>query len=200
MVPFNANGLFTMLGGKDKASQRLNAFFYNPDGSLAVTKSGGLHAELNNEPSIETPWLFDFLGQPWKTQEAVRKVLNTIWTNTPQGMPGNDDLGEMSSWYIWAAMGLYPQIPGRAELVLGSPLFPTIHIRRPVGDITIQASGAGTNAPYIQSLKLNGKPTTKTWLPETFVEHGGTLDFTLSPIPNKQWGTSANDAPPSFEP
>jgi len=200
MVPFNAQGLFTMLGGKEKASERLNAFFYNPDGSLSVTESGGLHAELNNEPSIETPWLFDFLGQPWKTQEAVRRVLNTIWTNSPKGMPGNDDLGEMSSWYVWSAMGMYPEIPGRAELVLGSPLFTAIHIRRAAGDIVVKAHGSGTNAPYVQSLKVNGKTTTKTWLPEGFVEHGGTLEFELSATPNKHWGTSAEDVPPSFEP
>ena len=200
MVPFNEQGLFTMLGGKEKASQRLNAFFYNPDGSLSVTESGGLHAELNNEPSIESPWLFDFLGQPWKTQEAVRRVLNTIWTNSPKGMPGNDDLGEMSSWYVWSAMGMYPEIPGRAELILGSPLFTTIHIRRAAGDIVVKAHGAGTNAPYVQSLKVNGKTTTKTWVPERFVEHGGTLEFELSATPNKHWGTSAEDTPPSFEP
>ena len=200
MVPFNAKGLFTLLGGPEKASQRLNAFFYNPDGSLAVTESGGLHAELNNEPSIETPWLFDFLGQPWKTQEAVRKVLNTIWTNSPKGMPGNDDLGEMSSWYVWSAIGMYPEIPGRAELVLGSPLFTSIHIRRPAGDITVKASGAGTNQPYVQSMRLNGASTSKTWLPESFVEHGGALEFELSATPDKQWGINPEDAPPSFEP
>jgi putative alpha-1,2-mannosidase len=97
-------------------------------------------------------------------------------------------------------MGLYPQIPGRAELVLGSPFFKTIHIRRPAGDIVINAHGADTNAPYIQGLKVNGKPTTKTWLPETFVEHGGTLDLELSTSPDKQWGTNPEDAPPSFEP
>ena len=200
MVPFNEKGLFAMLGGMEKASQRLNAFFYNSDGNLAVTESGGLHAELNNEPSIETPWLFDFVGQPWKTQEAVRRVLNTIWTNSPKGMPGNDDLGEMSSWYVWSAMGMYPEIPGRAELVLGSPLFTTIHIRRVAGDIVVKARGAGTNLPYVQSLTVNGESTTKTWLPESFVEHGGTLEFDLSASPDKQWGTRAEDAPPSFEP
>ncbi len=200
MVPFNAQGLFTMMGGNEKASQRLNAFFYNPDGSLAVTESGGLHAELNNEPSIETPWLFNFLGQPWKTQEAVRKVLNTIWINEPKGLPGNDDLGEMSSWYVWSAIGMYPEIPGRAELVLGSPLFMSIHIRRPAGDIVIKAPNAATNAPYVQSVKVNGNATTKTWLPEQFVAHGGTLDFDLGTTPNKDWGTGAADAPPSFQP
>jgi predicted alpha-1,2-mannosidase len=200
MVPFNVKGLFTMLGGKQNASRRLTAFFYKPDGSLAVTASGGLHAELNNEPSIETPWLFDFLGQPWKTQEAVRKVLNTIWTNSPQGLPGNDDLGEMSSWYVWAAMGMYPEIPGRAELVLGSPLFSTIHIRRTAGDIVVKARGAGTNAPYVQSLKVNGTSATRTWLPQSFVDHGGTLEFELGATPGRQWGAGADDAPPSFEP
>lgn len=200
MVPFNEKGLFTMLGGMEKARQRLNTFFYNPDGSLAVTESGGLHAELNNEPSIETPWLFNFLGQPWKTQEAVRKVLNSIWTNSPKGMPGNDDLGEMSSWYVWSAMGMYPEIPGRAELVLGSPVFSTIHIHRAGGDILVKAHGAGTNSPYVRSLKVNEESTTKTWLPESFVEHGGTVEFELSATPNKEWGSSAGDAPPSFEP
>ena len=200
MVPFNAKGLFTMLGGMNAASQRLNSFFYNSDGSLAVTESGGLHAELNNEPSIETPWLFDFLGQPWKTQEAVRRVLNTIWTNSPKGMPGNDDLGEMSSWYVWSAMGMYPEIPGRAELVLGSPLFTTIRIRRAAGDIVVKAHGAGTKAPYIQGLKVNGESTNKTWLAESFVLGGGTLEFELSATADKRWGTGTEDAPPSFEP
>ncbi len=200
MVPFNEKGLFTMLGGMEKASERLNAFFYTPDGNLAVTKSGGLHAELGNEPSIETPWLFDFLGQPWKTQEAVRKVLNTIWTNSPQGMPGNDDLGEMSSWYVWSAIGIYPEIPGRAELVLGSPLFSKITIRRTGGDIVVNANGAATNSPYVQSIKLDGQTQTKTWLPESFIERGGMIDFELGASPNKSWGTATEDAPPSFEP
>jgi predicted alpha-1,2-mannosidase len=200
MVPFNAKGLFTMLGGMEKASQRLNAFFYNSDGSLAVTKAGGLHAELDNEPSIETPWLFDFLGQPWKTQEAVRKVLNTIWTNSPKGMPGNDDLGEMSSWYVWSAMGMYPEIPGRAELVLGSPLFSKITVHRAGRDIVIEAGGAGTNSPYVRGLKVDGQTWTKTWLPERFVERGGTIEFDLSRSPDKKWGTAEGDAPPSFQP
>lgn len=200
MVPFNEKGLFSLLGGPEKASQRLNNFFYNPDGSLAVTESGGLHAELNNEPSIETPWLFDFLGQPWKTQEAVRKVVNTIWTNTPKGLPGNDDLGEMSSWYVWAAIGMYPEIPGRAELVLGSPLFAEVHIHRSHGDIVVKGSGAAADAPYIQSLKVNGRSTTRTWLPESFVEHGGTIEYKLNASPDQSWGIHPEDAPPSFEP
>jgi predicted alpha-1,2-mannosidase len=200
MVPFNEQRLFDLMGGRDKANARLDSFFHKPDGSWAVTESGGLHAELNNEPSIETPWLYDFSGQPWKTQSTVRQVLNTIWTNKPNGMPGNDDLGEMSSWFVWSALGLYPEIPARAELVLGSPLFPEVQIRRATAPITIKAAGAATDAPYVQSLRVNGVPSTKTWLSEDFLRHGGTLAFTLSTTPNKDWGTGAKAAPPSFAP
>jgi predicted alpha-1,2-mannosidase len=198
MVPFNVAGLFDAMGGRERAGVRLDSFFHQPGGAWAVTESGGLHAELNNEPSIETPWLYDFAGQPWKTQETVRQVLNTIWTNTPKGMPGNDDLGEMSSWYVWSAIGMYPEIPGRAELVLGSPLFPQVRIHRASGDIVIHAEGAATDAPYVHSLAVNGVPATRTWLGEKFLAHGGTLKFTLSATPDKTWGTAAADAPPSF--
>jgi putative alpha-1,2-mannosidase len=115
-------------------------------------------------------------------------------------MPGNDDLGEMSSWYVWSAMGMYPEIPGRAELVLGSPLFSKIHIHRTQGDIEISATGAATNAPYVRSLKVNGNSSTKTWLSESFLQHGGKLEFELGATPEKSWGTGPMDAPPSFEP
>jgi predicted alpha-1,2-mannosidase len=200
MVPFNVRGLFDKLGGNEAANARLDAFFHQPDGAWAVTESGGLHAELNNEPSIQTPWLFDFSGQPWKTQETVRQVLNTIWTNTPKGMPGNDDLGEMSSWYVWSAIGMYPEIPGRAELVLGSPLFPEIQIQRATGNIEIKAKGASTDTPYVQELRVNGKATSKTWLAEDFLSRGGLIEYSLSTSPDKHWGIDAGDAPPSFAP
>ena len=147
MVPFNEAGLFQAMGGTAKAAARLDRFFYDEHGAPAVTEAGPLHAELNNEPSIETPWLYDWAGQPWKTQQLVRQVLNTIWRNAPDGIPGNDDLGEMSSWAVFASMGLYPEIPGRAELVLGSPLFPSITVHRPGGDVRIVADGAAPDAP-----------------------------------------------------
>ena len=198
MVPFNEAGLFKAMGGTAKASARLDRFFYNEKGEPAVTNAGPLHAELNNEPSIETPWLYDFAGQPWKTQQLVRQVLNTIWTNTPSGIPGNDDLGEMSSWAVFASLGLYPEIPGRAEFLLGSPRFPKIVVHRPGGEIAISAGGGGTDAPYVKSLRVNGSASTRTWLPESFALQGGTLDFELSATPNKQWGTGADDRPPSF--
>ena len=198
MIPFNVHGLFAAMGGEAKAAARLDAFFYEA-GKPAVTKAGPLHAELDNEPSIETPWLYNFLGQPWKTQQLVRQVLNTIWPDSPSGIPGNDDLGEMSSWAVFASLGFYPEIPGRAELVLGSPLFPYIRIHRPAGDILIHAPAANAQAAYIQSLTVNGKPSTATYLPETFGLKGGTLDFKLSDTPNQTWGTGPQDCPPSFD-
>jgi putative alpha-1,2-mannosidase len=198
MVPFNVAGLFDQMGGRDKAAARLDHFFYDDKGAPAVTKSGPLHAELDNEPSIETPWLYDFAAQPWKTQQLVRQVLNTIWKNAPDGIPGNDDLGEMSSWAVFAMMGFYPEIPGRAELVLGSPLFTAVTVHRASGDVHVIAPAAATDAPYVQSLKVNGKATSKTWLPESFTLKGGTLEFDLSGTPNKSWGTQTDDQPPSF--
>jgi len=200
MVPFDPAGLFAQMGGIDKAAARMDRFFYNADGSLAVTKSGASHAELDNEPSIASPWLYDFVGQPWKTQEVVRAAMKQIWTNVPNGISGNDDLGEMSSWYVWAALGMYPLYPGRAELVLGSPLFEEATINGAGVRTTIHAKGAGMDAPYIASLSVNGKSSDREWLPASFVATGGTLDYTLSKTAQKTWGARAEDAPPSFGP
>jgi predicted alpha-1,2-mannosidase len=200
MVPFNVAGLFEQMGGVDKATSRLDHFFYNDDLSPAVTNAGPLHAELNNEPSIETPWLYLFAHKPWKTQQLVREVLNTIWTNTPAGIPGNDDLGEMSSWCVFASIGLYPEIPGRAELVIGSPLFPEIVVHRTGGDLRITAPDAATDSPYVQRLLVNGSASTKTFLSESLALHGGTLHFVLAAKPDKTWGVRTGDAPPSFSP
>jgi hypothetical protein len=96
-------------------------------------------------------------------------------------------------------MGMYPVIPGRAELVLNSPLFPEVEINRPGGQkLTIKAPGAATTVPYVTGLRVNGVTTTRTWLPESFVNNGGTVDFTLSSTPDVNWGTAPTDAPPSF--
>jgi len=198
MVPFDAAGLFEQLGGAQASIARLDAFFRNPDGSWAVTKSGPLHAELDNEPSIAAPWLYNFVGQPWKTQATVRAAMRQIWTNTPEGISGNDDLGQMSSWYVWSALGLYPVYPGRAELVIGSPLFARAVVSRPGARIEILGHGAGAQAPYVQSLRVNGQGSDRAWLPADFIERGGTLEFELGTSPNEGWGT--RELPPSFGP
>jgi predicted alpha-1,2-mannosidase len=200
MVPFDPAGLFQALGGRDKALAALDGFFRDSDGKWAVTKAGPLHSELDNEPSVASPWLYDFAGAPWKTQAVVREAMRRIWTNSPNGISGNDDLGEMSSWYVWAAMGLYPLYPGRADLVIGSPLFPDILVKRPGGAIHIVAEGAAADAPYVHALSVNGRAISRPWLDEGFVRRGGELRFSLSATPDEVWGTAPNDAPPSYGP
>ncbi|MEI9932985.1 MAG: GH92 family glycosyl hydrolase [Rhizomicrobium sp.] len=200
MVPFDPAGLFAQLGGVDKASKRLDQFFYNADGRLAVTKSGDSHAELDNEQSIVSPWLYDFTGAPWKTQEVVRAAMKQIWTNAPDGISGNDDLGEMSSWYVWAALGLYPLYPGRAELVLGSPLFEEATVSRPGGALTIHAQAAAMDTPFISTALFDGASLEKPWLPASVALNGGTLAYTMAKVPNKAWGAKPESAPPSFGP
>ncbi|MFJ2830143.1 GH92 family glycosyl hydrolase [Streptomyces sp. NPDC087263] len=199
MVQHNPAGLFAAMGGKDAALDRLDTFFHNADGSWAFTGSGGDKSELDNEPSINVPYLYDYAGEPYKTQETVRAAMNQLWSTGPGGIPGNDDLGAMSSWYVFSALGMYPQVPSRAELTLSSPLFPRVEIDRPGGaDIKIRATGASADTPYVQSLKVNGRTSDRAWLPASFVRNGGTLDYTLGATPNKQWAGSAAAAPPSF--
>lgn len=200
MVPFDVHGLFEQLGGYAKATQRLDRFFHDDNGHWALTGAGPLHAELDNEPSVATPWLYAFAGQPSKTQEAVRIVVNTLWKNAPEGIPGNDDLGEMSSWYVWSALGMYPAIPGRAELVLGSPLFPRAVVHRAAGDVTIEAEGASAETPFVHALWVNGQPHDSPWLPADFATRGGHLKFELKASPSATWGTDIRKAPPSFPP
>ncbi len=199
MVPFDARGLFDLMGGNEAAGRRLDDFFHNADGSWALTRLGSLKAEMDNEPSTGAPWLYLFAGRPFRTQAAVRQAVNTLWANGPYGIPGNDDLGAMSAWYVWSAMGLYPFYPGRAELLVASPLFPRLEVRRANGTtIIVTAPDATPAAPYVQSLRVDGRETTRPWLPEVFVSDGGTLEFHLTATPNPTWGSQPGDAPPSF--
>lgn len=199
MVQHDPAGLFAAMGGRDEALDRLDAFFHTADGKWAFTGRGGEKSEMDNEPSINVPYLYAYAGAPYKTQETVRAAMGALWSTQPGGIPGNDDLGAMSSWYVFSALGMYPQVPSRAELVLGSPLFPRIEIDRPAGnDISIRAAGAAADAPYVRSLKVNGRASDRPWLPASFVEDGGRLDYTLSRTADRTWGADAADAPPSF--
>lgn len=106
----------------------------------------------------------------------------------------------MSSWYVWAALGMYPEIPGRAELLLGSPLFPRAVVHGGGGDLTTDAPGATTGVPYVRSLRVDGQAQERPWLSPELVAHGGHLHFTLGQKPNPAWGSATGDAPPSFAP
>ena len=197
MVPFNEEGLFQLIGGDQTACKRLDGFFHSSDGSWAFS-AGKLHPGMDNEPSIETPWLYNFCGEPYHTQETVAAIREQLWNTTPGGIPGNDDLGEMSSWYVWSALGLYPEIPGRAELVLASPLFERAVIHRTAGDIVIEAQRASPTAMYVGSVKLNGRTLRNDWLAPSFLLGPQRLVFSLQSQPNPEWGVRQATPPPSF--
>jgi hypothetical protein len=194
MVPYNVRGLFDAMGGNAAVTPRLDKFFEKLN-----TSANEPHAFMANEPSFEVPWEYVWAGAPHKTQDVVRRSADLLFKPTPDGLPGNDDLGATSSWYVWAALGMYPEIPGRAELVLASPLFPRITITRPGGQrIVIEAPGASVDVKYVHGLKVNGRTSTRAWLPESFANSGGTLRYQLRAQPNPSWGAAPADAPPSF--
>ncbi len=194
MVPFNLHGLFNALGGNADVVRRLDTFFSQLNAGLDQP-----YAFLGNEPSFAVPWEYDYAGAAYKTQQVVHQIVNTLYHPGPQGLPGNDDLGEMSSWYVFAALGMYPETPGTASLVLASPLFPSITLTRASGQIIqINAPAVSANSFYVQRLTVNGLLSTRPWLPAAFIERGGTLDYTLGRLPDRIWGAQSADAPPSY--
>nr|WP_246232351.1 GH92 family glycosyl hydrolase [Nakamurella aerolata] len=194
MVPQDVSGLSTLLGGDAATAARLDDFFRNPDGSWATR--GGTRYDPTNEPGIHTPWMYNAIGMPWKTQQTVRAYASGVYGPGTGGLPGNDDLGTMSAWYVFAALGIYPQNPARADLLLAAPLFPKAVIARPSGQrIQIDAPNTSADNQYIQSATVNGAGTTRSWLDESMVQRGGTVSLTLGPTPNTGWGSAPADRP-----
>ncbi len=196
MVPFNYKALGAAMGGPEAASKRLDAFF--TELNVGDQSTNAWMAWLGNEPCVETPWIYDFWGAPYKTQSVVRRAMNELYSGNPIGYAGNDDLGEMSSWYVFAALGMFPELPGTDVLVVGSPLFPQAVVHLQTGTITITASGAGHDSPFVQSLMVNGQPWNKPWLRLSDVRNNGTMAYKLGATPNTSWGTAPTDVPPSY--
>lgn len=193
MVPFDLKGLAEKMGRADAAAKRLDIFLTKLNDGFRSK-----YAYMGNEPCSEVPWIYDFLNRSYKTQEAVRRCVTELFSNKPVAYPGNDDLGQMSSWYIFSALGIYPELPGSDVLVLGSPLFSKAVLHLTDGDVTIIGKGAGKNSPYVQSLKVNGKTWNKPWIRFSDISNGGTMVFDLSSRPSKKWGSDPADAPPSY--
>jgi predicted alpha-1,2-mannosidase len=195
MIPHNMRGLFERIGGNDAVVRRLDTFFteFNagPDRPYFF---------IGNEPVFPVPWAYNYAGRPWKTQGLTRRVLAELFTDTPGGIPGNDDLGATSSWVVFAAVGIYPSVPGVGGFSLNSPLFPEMKIRmgRTGRVLRIVGEGAAAGTPYVQELRLNGEPYERTWLAFDKFERGVTLSFKLSDKPNTSWATAPSAAPPSF--
>lgn len=192
LVNFNEKGLIKKMGGDKKAIACLDHFFTDVNGGVDADT-----AFMGNEPCEETPWVYDFAGAPAKTQQVVRRIQNELFTSMPSGLPGNDDAGALSSWYVFSALGIYPEIPGVPGFVVGSPMFSKATIRRDNGT-TIQIIGDGASPEnfYVKKLKVNDKKWKSLWIPWSAISDGGTLHFTLADKPTS-WGK--NSPPPSFD-
>ncbi|HEX6711900.1 MAG TPA: GH92 family glycosyl hydrolase [Thermoleophilaceae bacterium] len=200
-VPHDVAGLAQTLGGNDAAAPRLDDFFRAPapaqdKGSFFGVYYVGTQFTPSNETDLWAPWYYNWLGQPWKAQREVRQTMS-VYSSRPDGMPGNDDTGTMSAWYVLAALGLYHAAPGSQAWELSSPAFPRAVIQ--VGGsrkLTIEAAGASRLGRYIQSATLDRRPFERTWLPSGKLHAGGKLAFVMSTTPNKAWASGPDAAPP----
>jgi predicted alpha-1,2-mannosidase len=197
-VSQNLAGLIGLMGGDQAAVAKLNTFF----SQLNATRFGP-YDWAGNEPAMSDPYDYDYAGDPAGTQSVVRRIMTQLYAAAPVNEPGEDDLGALSSWYVWSALGLYPETPGVAALAMTSPLFPKASVTEGNGHtLTIQASR--TPDTFITHARLaigSGRSTTwnKPWVPSSVLSRGATLTVGLGPAANRTWGTSASAAPPSFQ-
>jgi predicted alpha-1,2-mannosidase len=193
IVPFNHASLIAALGGNQAVNALLDSFFTTLDGSSPTG------AFLANEFELGVQMMYDYTRQPWKTQAVVNRMRNENYQLTPTGLRNNDDLGALSSMYVWSSLGMYPEIPGSAELEINGPAFPMAIVHLANGNtITINAPGASPTSPYIQSLNFNGHPQSRLWFDPSLISSGGTLDYTMGSSPNTSWGVAPQDTPPSY--
>ncbi len=183
MAPHDLAALATLFGSKRRAAAALEA-----DLTTLNAGSNGAGAYLGNEPSGVMPWEFDVLGQPWRTQQTIRRARSELYLPVPDGIPGNDDLGSLSSWYIFAALGYYPLTPGDARFALTSPLFAHSTLARPSGTIAVNVRHASSKSPYIQSVLLDGKPLDRALIRPA--AGSTTLTMTVGPRANTTWAAS----------
>ncbi|MCX4163074.1 MULTISPECIES: GH92 family glycosyl hydrolase [Paraburkholderia] len=209
-VRHDYTALNAKLGGNATAIAQLNALFgldatnpYGgalPSGSTLNSGEGGSTLYIGNEPSLQTPWAYNWTGTPQLAQRVIPIVLKQTFNNDPGGLPGNDDLGATSGFYLWASLGLYPVIPSAPGLAMSTPQFKgmTVWLGDGTKKLRIEADDEAllNNKPYIKSVQLNGKTWTGSWLPLADIANGGTLTYTLSATPT-DWASGTALLPPS---
>ena len=190
-------GLIALFGGDDPFNAELDKFF-----AYAHPAWTGQYYNPYNETDLQAPFLYDYSGAPWKTQGRVRELLADAYGVSPSGIPGNDDCGTMSAWYVFAALGLYPTDPARPAFELCAPLFPraVVHLEAPypAKAFTVEAPNASAANAYVRTLRVGEKSWEKPWLTAYDIGHGGTLRFTLGAEPDKGWGAGKEERPPSL--
>ena len=212
LVQDDVAGLVAAMGGLDAARARLDAFFAYD--ALAADLQGGARANWvvgpysyynqyrynpNNEPDLHAPWMYVLLGQPWKTDLVVRAA-QALFRAAPDGVTGNDDLGTMSAWYLYSALGMYPAVPGTGQLLLHAPRFPRVEIDLQGGKtLVLEAPGADPRKPqYIDGVSIDGATHPQSWVDWSVLRNGGTVAYALSDAPPVEgWGTRAADLPVS---
>jgi predicted alpha-1,2-mannosidase len=192
MVTYDFAGLIDLMGGPATASQRLDHHFTQVNGGLTTP-----FFYIGNEPEHGVPWAYNFARNPAGAARAVHKVMSDGFNTTAGGLPGNDDLGATSAWYVWAALGMYPATPGADTLALHGPSFPSILIQRAAGNVTLTASGVSASNAFVQGVTVNGTATTRSFVRYPDLAAGGALVYTMAASPGT-WGTGAGDVPPSF--
>lgn len=202
------NGLIKLMGGKDKFNKMLDSMFIAPNtvkyGSYGhqihemkemVLQGFGQYAH-GNEPVQHAAYLYNYSGQPWKAQKQLREIMKRLYNATPDGYPGDEDQGQMSSWYVLSAIGLYGVCPGTDQYVIGSPMFQKITITMEDGKrFVIKAGNNSDKNVYIKSAKLNQKKLDKNWISYSDIVNGGELVFEMSDVPDKQRGTGDSAVP-----
>ena len=201
-VPQDISGLIKLIGGKQKFAQKLDQLFAADSRTTGreqadITGLIGQYAH-GNEPSHHVAYLYNYAGQPWKTQARVRQIMDQFYKAEPDGLIGNEDCGQMSAWYVLSAAGFYPVTPGSQTYVIGSPLFPEVRFNLENGkSFAIKARGVSDRNVYIQSATLNGKPYNRSFLLHDDLMAGGELVLQMGACPNPRWGTGAGNEPES---
>jgi len=200
-VQHDPQGLIDLFDSKKQFIDKLDTFFemspvITPPKYVGVVGTIGQYVQ-GNQPSHHVAYLYNYAGQPWKTQYRVRQVAEEMYRIGPGGLPGNDDMGSLSSWYVLSSMGIYPMAPGSSTYAIGSPLFGEITLKLEKNKtFTIHAINNSKENKYIQSATLNGKTFNRTWITHEEITSGGTLQFKMGPKPNTKWGVSK--VPPSL--
>lgn len=202
-VPHDPWGLAALMGGDEKFVAKLDELFDTkekiPNFLPDVTGLIGMYAH-GNEPCHHVAYLYNYAGQPWKSQARARQVASTLYDNTPAGLCGNDDCGQMSAWYAFTTLGFYPVDPASNVYIISSPLVDKVTLKLDPKffkgrSFTVVAKNNSPTNVYIQSATLNGKPFTHSWISQDEITAGGKLVLNMGPTPNKNWGSAPADRP-----
>jgi predicted alpha-1,2-mannosidase len=188
-----------MVGSDKLFTDKLDTFFTLEDHLEEINDNAsgfiGQYAH-GNEPSHHIAYLYNYSGQPWKTQYYVAEIMNKMYNTTSSGYAGNDDCGELSAWYVFSALGFYPVNPANGVYAIGTPALKEAVIQLEKGrTFTVTAKNVSAENKYIQHAKLNGRAYSKTYITHTDITAGGVLEFTMGNKPSKKWGTKQQDKP-----